>query len=168
MPWIALQSSVKNWQASGSGVSRAVLCIIAMQLRLIFASALLCCASAVHAHEAIFSWTYTTDLTPQGHGEFEQWVTTRWEKEHGSYRVVDFREEFEYGVTDNFQLALYSIIITSMRTMMFRLKIRRAPADVCPAFTRPVVKTSMPDTIPLRRSTVIILNRSRWKEFIGS
>ena len=28
-------------------------------------------------------------------------------KEHGSYSVIDFREEFEYGVTDNFQLALY-------------------------------------------------------------
>jgi hypothetical protein len=34
-------------------------------------------------------------------------VTTRWEKEHGSYSVIDFREDFEYGVTDNFQLALY-------------------------------------------------------------
>jgi hypothetical protein len=36
-----------------------------------------------------------------------QWVTARWEKEHGSYSVIDFREEFEYGVTDNFQIALY-------------------------------------------------------------
>src|SRR5207249_455793 len=27
--------------------------------------------------------------------------------EHGSYSVIDFREEFEYGVTDNFQLAIY-------------------------------------------------------------
>jgi hypothetical protein len=63
--------------------------------------------SAARAHESIFAWTYTTDLTPKGDGEFEQWVTARWEKEHGSYSVIDFREEFEYGVTDNFQVALY-------------------------------------------------------------
>src|SRR5256714_11290571 len=78
-----------------------------MKSRLAIAVAILLGVSTAYAHEAIFSWTYTTDLTPKGHGEFEQWVTTRWEKEHGSYSVVDFREEFEYGVTDNFQLAIY-------------------------------------------------------------
>lgn len=78
-----------------------------MKCGLTFAAAVLFAVSSAHAHEAIFSWTYTTDLTPKGHGEFEQWVTTRWEKEHGSYSVVDFREEFEYGVTNNFQLAIY-------------------------------------------------------------
>jgi hypothetical protein len=65
------------------------------------------CTSIAQAHESLFAWTLTTDLTPKGHGEFEQWVTARWEKEHGSYQVFDFREEFEYGVTDNFQIALY-------------------------------------------------------------
>ena len=49
----------------------------------------------------------TTDLTAKGHGEFEQWITPRWEKEHGSYSVIDFREEVEYGVSDDFQMALY-------------------------------------------------------------
>jgi hypothetical protein len=78
-----------------------------MKFGLTFVGALLFAVSTSHGHEAIFSWTYTTDLTPKGHGEFEQWITTRWEKEHGSYSVVDFREEFEYGVTDNFQLAIY-------------------------------------------------------------
>jgi len=34
-------------------------------------------------------------------------MTARWEKEHGIYNVFDFREEFEYGVTDNLQIALY-------------------------------------------------------------
>src|SRR5438046_3104851 len=84
-----------------------MLCIIAMNFRIAFATALVVCVSTAHAHEAIFEWTYTTDLTPKGHGEFEQWITARWQKEHGNYSVVDFREEFEYGVTDNFQLALY-------------------------------------------------------------
>src|SRR4029450_1957863 len=78
-----------------------------MKLGLTFAAAVLLGVSTARTHEAIFSWTYTTDLTPKGHGEFEQWVTTRWEKEHGTYSVVEFREEFEYGVTDNFQLAIY-------------------------------------------------------------
>jgi len=83
--------------------------------------------------------------------------------------VVDFREEFEYGVTDNFQLALYlNHHYVYANDDVPAEDPARAPADVCPAFTRPEVKTSMPDTIPLRRSTVIILNRSRWKEFIGS
>jgi len=84
-----------------------MLCITAMEFRLAFAAAFLFCVSNAHAHEAIFGWTYTTDLTPKGHGEFEQWVTARWEKEHGNYSVIDFREEFEYGVADNFQLGLY-------------------------------------------------------------
>jgi hypothetical protein len=66
-----------------------------MKFGLTFVDALLFAVSTSHAHEAILSWTYTTDLTPKGHGEFEQWITTRWEKEHGSYSVVDFREEFE-------------------------------------------------------------------------
>lgn len=78
-----------------------------MKCRFAFAAAVFICVSTTHAHEAIFAWTYTTDLTPGGHGEFEQWVTMRLQKEHGSYGVVDFREEFEYGLTDNFQLALY-------------------------------------------------------------
>jgi hypothetical protein len=65
------------------------------------------CTSIAQAHESLFAWTLTTDLTPKGHGEFEQWFTARWEKEHGSYHVFDFREELEYGVTDNFQIALY-------------------------------------------------------------
>ena len=70
-------------------------------------AAFLFCVSSVEAHEAIFAWTYTTDLTPKGHGEFEQWITPRWEKEQGNYSVIDFREELEYGVTDDFQIALY-------------------------------------------------------------
>jgi len=57
--------------------------------------------------EAIFAWTYTTDLLPKGHWEFEHWATARLGKEHGTYSVLDFREELEYGLTDNFQISLY-------------------------------------------------------------
>ncbi len=59
------------------------------------------------ADESIFAWTYTTDLLPKGKWEVEHWTTARLKKEHGTYNVVDFREEIEYGVLDNFQVALY-------------------------------------------------------------
>jgi hypothetical protein len=81
---------------------------VAMRIASVTAlGALLFGSPIARGDESIFAWTYTTDLAPKGHGEFEQWVTARWEKEHGHYNVFDFREEFEYGVTDNFQVALY-------------------------------------------------------------
>ena len=78
-----------------------------MKIRIAFVIAFLFCVSVAFADEAIFAWTYTTDLLPKGRWEFEQWVTARLEKEHGTYSVFDFREEIEYGVTDNFQISLY-------------------------------------------------------------
>ena len=59
----------------------------------------------VRADEAIFAGTYTTDLLPKAVG-IPTMDFRRWEKEHGIYSVVDFREELEYGVTDNLQIAL--------------------------------------------------------------
>jgi hypothetical protein len=56
---------------------------------------------------SIFAWTYTTDLLPKGKWEIEHWTTARLQKENGTYNAVDFREEFEFGVTENFQAALY-------------------------------------------------------------
>jgi hypothetical protein len=79
----------------------------AMKIRITLIAAISFCLSIVRADEAIFAWTYTTDLLPKGRWEFEQWMTARWEKEHGIYNVFDFSEEFEYGVTDNLQIALY-------------------------------------------------------------
>ena len=79
-----------------------------MKFGLTFVGVLLFAVSTSHrARSDLFVDLYDRPLAPKGHGEFEQWITTRWEKEHGSYSVVDFREEFEYGVTDNFQLAIY-------------------------------------------------------------
>ena len=69
----------------------------AMKFRLALAVMFLFSFSIARADEAIFAWTYTTDLLPKGRWEFEQWVTSRWEKEHGTYSVLDFREELEYG-----------------------------------------------------------------------
>lgn len=78
-----------------------------MKFRSGFAAAVLFCAWIAQSRGAVFAWTYTTDITSKGEVEFEQWITTRWKKDHGNYNAIDFREEFEYGVTDNFQIALY-------------------------------------------------------------
>jgi hypothetical protein len=78
-----------------------------MKVRTALLVALLPFVGIARADEAIFSWTYTTDLLPQGRWEFEHWMTARWEKEHGTYQVFDFREEIEYGLTNDFQISLY-------------------------------------------------------------
>src|SRR5947208_886810 len=85
-------------------------CLVIRRLRFLFGyvlTMLLFSTLNCHAHESIFSWTYTTDLTPKGHSEIEQWVTWRHGKQAGDFDILDFREEIEYGVTDNFQAALY-------------------------------------------------------------
>ena len=57
----------------------------AMRFRLALAPIFLFSFTIASAGEAIFAWTYTTDLLPKGRWEFEQWVTSRWEKEHGTH-----------------------------------------------------------------------------------
>jgi hypothetical protein len=58
-----------------------------------------------------FTYTYEPETQPQGVAEFEQWVTLNAGRssavgEKDFYQWV-IREEFEYGVTDNYQIALY-------------------------------------------------------------
>ncbi len=64
-------------------------------------------SQSAQAHESIFAWTYTTDLLPKGKWEFEQWATSRLQKEHGTYQAFDFREEIEYGLLDNLGVSIY-------------------------------------------------------------
>ena len=55
-------------------------------------------------------FTFSNDTYPMGKGdwEYEQWVTWRVSKEDESdYQRFDFRHEFEFGVTDNFDIAVY-------------------------------------------------------------
>jgi hypothetical protein len=58
-----------------------------------------------------FTFTYEPETMPQGAKEFEQWITLRTQRtknvDQENYNAWDFREEFEYGVTDNYQIALY-------------------------------------------------------------
>ena len=55
-------------------------------------------------------FTFNTDTYPMGKGdwEYEQWVTWRTSKEDESdYQYIEFRHEFEFGLAENFDLAVY-------------------------------------------------------------
>lgn len=66
-------------------------------------------STAASAEESMFGFVYTTDLLPQGGKEIEQWITLRHQKNGGHYDQIEGRTEFEYGLTDNLQVALYGI-----------------------------------------------------------
>lgn len=71
------------------------------------------CVSATTswATQRLFTYTYEPETLPAGAAEFEQWITLR--KEHNAavgeddFTRWDLREEFEYGVTDRYLVALY-------------------------------------------------------------
>ncbi len=55
-----------------------------------------------------FTYSYEVLTMPKGMWEYEQWVTWKTNKESTpGYDRFDFRHEIEWGITDNFQLALY-------------------------------------------------------------
>lgn len=59
------------------------------------------------AGESQFGYVYTTDTLPKHKFEIEQWITDNEGQAHGRYHGLGFRTEVEYGVTSNFQVALY-------------------------------------------------------------
>ena len=59
------------------------------------------------ASEGIFGYTYTLDNTPRGNWEYEQKHTWREGKARGRYHALDLRNEFEYGITNDLQVAFY-------------------------------------------------------------
>jgi hypothetical protein len=64
-----------------------------------------------HAGEPLFGYVYTTDTTPAKHWEIEQWVTEREGQAEGRFHHIHLNTEFEYGLTDNFQIAVYGNFI---------------------------------------------------------
>lgn len=76
--------------------------IIIIELLLGFLS-----APNASAGEPLFGYVYTTDTLPKGKPEIEQWITDREGQASGHFHHVDFNTEFEYGVTDSFQTAVY-------------------------------------------------------------
>ena len=69
--------------------------------------------ATANATERYFTYTYEPETMPQGVTEFEQWVTLRTQKkvDEGTrvdnFNLWELREEFEYGVTDNYSVSLY-------------------------------------------------------------
>ena len=75
---------------------------------LAFAAAL--CASATVASADPRPFTFSNDTYPMGKGDFEFEQHVRWRHhtdEDAGFNRVDFREEFEFGIADNFDLAFY-------------------------------------------------------------
>ena len=63
------------------------------------------------ATERLFTYSYEPETMPEGAMEFEQWVTLRTQRTkkigQENFNLWELREELEYGVTDNYTLALY-------------------------------------------------------------
>jgi hypothetical protein len=73
------------------------------------ATVTLLAVSAAHADARRFTYVYETTTLPPGVIEYEQWVTWKAHKEIDSnFTRLEFRHEFEFGITENFQLAFYA------------------------------------------------------------
>lgn len=59
------------------------------------------------ADERHFVYSYEADVLPKDALEFEQWITARAGREGGDFNQWEFREELEYGLTDQLTTALY-------------------------------------------------------------
>ena len=60
------------------------------------------------AGESLFTYNYTADTLPKNKWELEQSYWGRYGKMHGDYANSVYRTEVEYGVTDRYQVALYT------------------------------------------------------------
>ena len=73
-----------------------------------FAAALLAMTAVASADPRPFTFSNDTYAMGKGDWEFEQHVTWKSHKDDDSgFNRIDFREEFEFGLTDNFDLAVY-------------------------------------------------------------
>jgi len=69
---------------------------------------LLALSATAHAGNRRFAYSYETTTMPAGAMELETWVTWKTGKDSDpDFERFDIRHEFEYGVTDRFQLAFY-------------------------------------------------------------
>ena len=85
---------MNNWYLSGS---------VAAVVGLMLAG-----GTSAKADESPFASIYTTELLPQNGKEIEQWATWATSKPDEDFDEVKGRTEFEYGITNRFQLALYA------------------------------------------------------------
>src|SRR5438045_9600851 len=65
----------------------------------------------VCANERYFAYSYEPETMPRGGLEYEQWLTLRAGRNAAvgqkNFNRWEFREELEYGVTDNYTVSLY-------------------------------------------------------------
>ena len=54
-----------------------------------------------------FTFVYETTTSAPGSVEFENWVTWHRTTDPARFDQVDFRHEFEFGITDKFQVSIY-------------------------------------------------------------
>lgn len=75
------------------------------------ASMLACAGGEAFGTERYFTYSYEPETMPQGATEYEQWVTLRAGRNRAvgqeNFNLWEIREEFEYGVSDNYTLSLY-------------------------------------------------------------
>lgn len=60
-----------------------------------------------NADERPFTYVYEAEVLPEGEVEIEQWITNQSKREEGDYSAWNFRTELEFGVTNQYQTALY-------------------------------------------------------------
>jgi hypothetical protein len=71
------------------------------------------CLNQAWADERRFTYSYEPEVLPARGMEFEQWITLRSQRtsggdvKQGNFNLWELREEFEYGVTDNYSVSLY-------------------------------------------------------------
>jgi len=74
-------------------------------------ASLLACLAGARADERFFTYVYESEVLPKGRWEFEQWLTYRQGYPDGDRNfkehIWDFREEIEYGITDQLSASLY-------------------------------------------------------------
>ena len=67
--------------------------------------------TGAEASERYFTYSYEPETMPQGAVEFENWVTLRTQRDDAvgqhNYNKWQLRQEFEYGVTDNYTASFY-------------------------------------------------------------
>ncbi len=64
---------------------------------------------AAKADERPFTFVYDASVQPEGHGEYEQWITWQSHKDSDhSFSRFEFKHEFEFGITDTLQLGIYA------------------------------------------------------------
>lgn len=75
--------------------------------KMMMIAALIAAGTSAIADEKHFAFVNEAITPHEGELEFEQWITGRFGRDEGDYARWDFREEIEYGFTDDFAAALY-------------------------------------------------------------